>query len=32
MHFRAQLLQSLLVPNTKMLLLVHDDEAEVLEN
>ena len=29
--FRPQLLEPLLVPNAKMLLLVHDDEAEVLE-
>src|SRR5580704_10840864 len=31
MHFGTQLLEPLLVPNTKMLLLIHDDEAEVLE-
>src|ERR1700722_2101312 len=32
MHFGTQLLEPLLVPNTKMLLLIHDDEAEVLES
>ena len=31
MHFRAQLLQPLLVADAEMLLLVDDDEAEVLE-
>ena len=31
MHFRAQLLQSLLVPDAEMLLLVDDDEAQILE-
>ena len=31
MHFGAQLLQPLLVPNAEMLLLVDDDEAEILK-